>query len=122
VTAKTEVAIVASDPGVRTELATYLRSAGFIVHELEQAAAPHRAWSWVWIADRDLEPATADQQVRAWLRGGATARVVVVTAKLAAFRAVAADHEDRVVVLPAPVFGWHVVDALRPIEAPNAGG
>jgi hypothetical protein len=48
-------------------------------------------------------------------------RVIIVTSQPAALRDLVALHGDRLSVLPAPAFGWELVDALRlpPTERPR---
>jgi hypothetical protein len=49
-------------------------------------------------------------------------RLVVVTSKPTALRDLVASHGDRLQVLPAPAFGWDLVDALRAVPPTRPRG
>jgi hypothetical protein len=51
--------------------------------------------------------------VRLWLGAKAGLRVVLVSDRPVRLRDAAADPRGRVQVLPAPIFGWQLVDCLR---------
>ncbi len=101
---KRRVALVAPAGASRTALAEYLRNAGFDVDECTQLAAPAGYGALVVIDDRlvpGLIKATRHQ------------RIVVVSSKPTALKDVAAGAGERLRILPAPAFGWDVVDTLR---------
>ena len=81
--------------------------------------AGHPVRSLVWLIERDGDVSAAAEAIDAWLGASDGRCAVVITSRPAAFRAVHERHRLRIVVLPAPVFGWQVVDALR---ATRAGG
>jgi len=108
------IALVSADARTRGELARYLEEAGFAVTELAQPPRARAATALVWLTERELHPRVAETVVRAWLSAGSEARrAVVVTWRPAALRALLDEYEGRLFVLPPPVFGWQVVDALR---------
>jgi hypothetical protein len=110
VTGKRRVALISSTGHPRTELAGYLRNAGFDVHECEEMSLPSAFAALVVIGGESAEE-IAD--VQSWMKVAKTQRVVVVTPKPTAFKYLLAIHGHRLQVLPAPVFGWDLVDALR---------
>ena len=116
------VALASTDRRTRVELARYLAAAGFEVHEFDQPPRPHGIWSLVWLADRELHTRVAETVVRDWLAGGASRRVVIVAWRPTALRELVEQHHPRLAVLPPPVFGWQLVDALRADDrGPEAG-
>jgi len=120
-TAGKRVALVSAAGDSRTALAGYLRSAGFEVHECAELAAPASFGALVAIDGHE----TANEAlaaVRSWMKPAKTQRIVVVTPKPTAFKDLLATYGDRLVVLPAPAFGWDVVDALRTPPGPGPRG
>jgi len=99
------VALVAADASTRKVLADYLAASGFDVRACALADADACA-AIVLVGD----DAAA---VRGWLDAATVRRVVVVTTRPQALKDLAAEHAERLVVLPAPAFGWDLVDALR---------
>lgn len=115
-TATRRVALVSVADESRTTLALYLKSAGFDVHESIELVVPFDVL--VLLSDEDSSERVV-AQVRSWMRLTKTARIVVVTSRPIALRDLVAAHSERLRVLPAPVFGWEIVDALRSTEAPR---
>jgi hypothetical protein len=111
--ARERVALV-SDPGdTRTALADYLTKVGFDVFQCDELAVPSTFAALILIG-RDEEPIESlVGVVRSWMRLGKSLRVVVVTSKPKALARLAASHGRRLRVLPAPAFGWDLVDAVR---------
>ncbi len=108
------VTVAAADAAARAELARYLEGAGFAVHAGARPPAPRApAGSLVWVTDDDDAPADVVRALAAWLRAAPRGHVVVVTWHLAALRPAVEALGPRALALPAPVFGWTVVDALR---------
>ena len=107
------IALVSQEPRLRGELARYLGDAGFEVDEFDQPPRPRGIWSLVWLTERDLDPRLAESVVVAWLGQAADRRVVIVTWRPTVLRGLVERHGARLSVLPPPVFGWQVVDALR---------
>ena len=109
---KRRVALV-SEPGeVRTVLAAYLESAGFEVHACDQLALPAAFSALVAISAADSTEGLV-ACVRSWMKLTKSQQVVVVTPKPTLFKELVAASGDRLHVLPAPAFGWELVDALR---------
>lgn len=106
------VSLAASDRKLRHELAQYLEGAGFRVDELDTPSDPDAARALVWLTDRGDDPRAIAATVTSWLEIGAP-RIVVVAWKLAMLRALHEAYGARLAILPPPVFGWQVVDALR---------
>ncbi len=105
---KRSIALVARADAARSELAGYLRGAGFDVHECEALEVTTGLFALVAVGDQELVA-----NVRSWLRSGRGHRVLVVTSRPTAFKELVASHFERLYILPAPAFGWDVVDALR---------
>src|SRR5262249_9154459 len=98
----------------------YLTSAGFDVHACDELTMASSFAAVVWLAGGvacDLAP-----RARSWLRSHLPHRVVIVTARPAELRALAASHPDRLFVLPAPAFAGDVLDALRSPTTPRPRG
>ena len=112
-TARSRVALVSQDASERHRLAEYLTSVGFKIDECTELALPTAYFAAVIVAKKETAPETLEAQVRSWIKLGKTQRVVVVTSKPAALRALLLAHATRLFVLAAPAFGWDVVDALR---------
>ncbi len=113
------VAIVAADVAIREELVNYLVATGFDAFVCDHVDTPTAFGAVVLFCETASGPSFARQQVQAWLSSSRSLQVVVVTPQLGTFRALAAVYAPRLVVIPAPVFGWDLVDALRtawPIE------
>jgi hypothetical protein len=107
------VTIIADDERCRSDLAGYLERAGFDVRGHAPTDRAGAAASLVWLTDRGGDPSRTAAAIGAWLTAADERRAVVVTWRPSAFRAVHARHGERLTVLPAPVFGWQIVDALR---------
>lgn len=105
------VALVAAADASRAQIARYLRDGGYDVCECEDLGAPGECESVVLV---DLD---AGEEVRArvsgWLLGAKVARVVVVSAKPSAWKALSMARSGDLYVLAAPAFAWEIVDALR---------
>lgn len=114
------VALVAAAGGQRIALARYLTGAGFDVHECDELTVAGAFGAVVWLAGDAASDLAA--RVRPWLRSARTHRVVVVTARPAMLRDLAAAHPGRLLALAAPTFGWDVVDALRGAPIPGPRG
>lgn len=111
------VALVAAADEQRCALTRYLDEAGFEVHPCEELGVAGAFGGVVWIAgDRGNEMVA---RIRSWLRGPRPHRIVVITPRPALLRALAASRQARLVVMPAPAFGWEVVDALRSSWTPG---
>jgi hypothetical protein len=106
------IALVAAPGDPRAALAWYLGDAGFDVHECEETALPTSFAALVIVGGFEAAESML-ASVRSWMEAASAPRIVVVTPKPTAFRELMAIYEDRLVVLPAPAFGWDVVDALR---------
>lgn len=116
------VALVARASEARMYIARYLRGGGFEVFDCDELAIANRFVGIVLVDDQeDGDPARL--QVQAWIKSVTSLRVVVITAKPAAWKPLALALSDRLIVLAAPAFGWEIVDSLRPLppELPGAG-
>lgn len=116
-TAERRIALVAAADRQRTALAEYLGGAGFDVHECDELTVAGSFAGVVWLADGAADDPAV--RVRSWLRTARPHRIVVVTTRPVALRELAAAHPERLFVLPAPAFGWDLVDALR--ATPSTG-
>ena len=107
------VALISHDASARRKLSDYLGTAGFEVEECDEHALPATYAAVVMVAEDDAAPDALEAQIRSWIKLGKVQRVVVVTSRPAALRALVLVHATRLSVLAAPVFAWDVVDALR---------
>ena len=114
------VALVAVAGDQRNVLARYLTGAGFDVLECDELTVGASFGAVVWLAEDGAGSLVA--RVRLWLRSSRPHRIVVVTARPAMLRELATAHPARLLVLPAPTFGWHIVDALRAASTPGPRG
>jgi hypothetical protein len=105
------VALVSNEP--REELVRYLRDVGFDVRAFRAPTAAPREGTLVWLTDGDIDDRHVADTVRVWLGAKVALRVILVSDRPARLREAANDLRGRVQVLPAPVFGWHLVDCLR---------
>jgi hypothetical protein len=119
--AKQRVVLVSEASDTRTALAGYLRNAGFDVHECDELALPDSFGALVAISTQDTSD-TLLADVKSWIKLTKNQRVVVVTSKPTLFKALVAAHGERLYVLPAPAFGWELVDALRASEPSRSRG
>jgi hypothetical protein len=111
VTLDRTVALVATADDQRIALAQYLTDAGFDVHPCDELTVAGTFGAVVWLAGDATGGLVA--RVRPWLRSARPRRIVVVTGRPAMLRELVAAHPERLLVLPAPTFGWDLVDALR---------
>lgn len=107
------VALLARASQTRNALADYLSNAGFEVHACDELAAPASCGALIWIGGPGESSDSTAGAVRSLMKLARTQRVVVVTSRPKALAELAATHGARLHVLPAPVFGWSLVDALR---------
>jgi len=114
--ARRRIALVAEANDTRSALASYLTDAGFDVHQCAELAMPSSFAGLVLLGRRDESSDSLTAIVRSWMRIAKTQRVVVVTSKPKALTGLLARYNDRLRVLPAPAFGWDLVDALRSAE------
>ena len=103
------VTLVAPNDRSRTAVARYLERSGF---EVRRPRVSDTVCTMVWLTDHDGDLSEAADAITAWLGGNGSRHAVVVTPRPFAFRAVRETHHRRVVILPAPAFGWQIVDAL----------
>jgi hypothetical protein len=106
------VALVSEAGQARTVLAAYLESAGFDVHPCDELALPAAFTALVAISAPDSSEDLV-ACVRSWIELTRSQHVIVVTPKPTLFKQLIAASGDRLHVLPAPAFGWELVDALR---------
>jgi hypothetical protein len=114
------IALVSRANKAREEIATYLRGVGFDVFECEALTIASR-FSGVVVIEEPPPVAATRAHVQAWIKLSRPPRVIVVSSKPATWKALSLAHSDHVFVIPAPAFGWDIVDALRagPAEAPR---
>ncbi len=117
---KQPVALIAPAGETRGALASYLRSAGFEVHECEELEVSSAFAALVVISPQVASSSELVASVRFWMKLGKTKRVVIVTSKPTALTELVASYGERLRVLPAPSFGWDLVDALRANEPHRA--
>ena len=111
--ARHRIALICAAGEARTALAAYLGNAGFDVHACDELELPSAFGALVLVDADEAASETLTSLVRSWLRRTGDHRVVVVTPKPTAFKDLLARHGERLHVLPAPAFGWDLVDALR---------
>ena len=111
-TAKPRVALVSIDDEARSTLGSYLKNAGFDVHEYAELVLPSSFGALVLIGQHESSELLV-AHVRSWLKLAKTQRVIVVTSRPTALKDLVVSHGERLYVLAAPIFAWEVVDALR---------
>lgn len=116
------VALIAPAGETRSALAAYLRGVRFDVHECTELEVSAAFAALVVIRANEGASDRLVAELRSWLRSSRTQRIVVVTVKPAALKDLVALHGERLRVLPAPAFGWDVVDALRASEPTGPRG
>jgi len=105
------VALVSTDP--HEELVRYLEDVGFTVRAFRTPLDAPREGTLVWLADHASDDRTVIETLRLWLGAKPKLRAIVVTDRPVRLKEAAADARGRVHLLPAPVFGWQLVDVLR---------
>ncbi|HEU4731416.1 MAG TPA: hypothetical protein VFT22_26160 [Kofleriaceae bacterium] len=120
--AKRRVALVASPGDTRDALAKYLEDAGFDVYPCDQLAVASAFTALVLISGHDASGEALRAEVRSWIKLTRSQRLIVVTSTPTALTDLLASHGERLYVLAAPAFGWHVVDALRAREPTRPRG
>jgi hypothetical protein len=116
------IALVSEAGDSRTALADYLVSVGFDVHQYDELAMPSAFAALVLVGRREESSDSLVATVRSWIKLTKTQRLVVVTSKPKALAGLLASYSERLRVLPAPAFGWDVVDALRSSPSPAPTG
>jgi hypothetical protein len=119
---KRRIALIAPADETRAVLADYLTSAGFDVHACDELAVPSSFGALVVIGGPRTSTERLVAGVRTWIKLTKIQRIVVVTSRPTAWRDLLATHGERLTVLPAPVFGWDLVDALRATEPTRPRG
>jgi hypothetical protein len=105
------VTLVSREP--HAELVRYLAGVGFEVRPVRTPEGAAREGTLIWLPEPGLDERVIAEAVRAWLGAKVRLRVVVVTGRPVRLRELTMDTRGRVLLLPAPVFGWQLVDALR---------
>jgi hypothetical protein len=105
------VALVSEEP--HHELVQYLEDVGFTVGTYRTPLAAPRKGTLVWLTKHGFDDRSAADAVRTWLGDKSDLRAILVSDRPMRLRMAAADPRGRVHLLPAPVFGWHLVDSLR---------
>ena len=93
------------------DLVRYLEGVGFEVRTRRTSRGAPREGTLVWLTEHHSAEGPVVETVRTWLGAKPELRAVVVTDRPVRYRALATS--ERIIVLPAPVFGWQLVDALR---------
>lgn len=105
------VALVSKQPN--QDLVRYLEGVGFAVRPLRTATGAPREGTLVWLTEHLGDERMIVGTVKTWLGTEASLRAILVSDRPARLRSAADDAGGRVILLPAPVFGWQLVDALR---------
>jgi len=105
------VALVSAEP--HDELVRYLEDVGFDVRAFRTPLGAPREGTLVWLTEQGTDERMVVDTVRGWLGAKLKLRAIVVTDRPVRIKLAAEDARGRVVLLPAPVFGWQLVDALR---------
>jgi NADPH:quinone reductase-like Zn-dependent oxidoreductase len=103
------VTLVASDAQNRAEISRYLQRSGF---EVRRSRVSDERCTMVWLTEPGGDLTEVIDTIIAWLAEGDLRCAIVVTMRPAAFRRLLEEGSGRLVVLPAPAFGWQIVDAL----------
>lgn len=105
------IALVSTDP--HDDLVRYLEGAGFGVRSFQTPFGAPREGTLVWLTEFGSGERMVFDTVRWWFGARPRLRAIVVTSRPVGMRAAAEDTRGRVRLLPAPVIGWQLVDALR---------
>jgi hypothetical protein len=105
------VALVSTLP--TDALVRYLTDVGFEVRVCHVPSAAPREGTLVWLTEPGLDERTVVDTLRLWLGAKASLRAILVSDRPARLLKAATDTRGRVRVLPAPIFGWQLVDCLR---------
>ena len=105
------VALVSIEP--HEDLVRYLEDVGFVVRAFRSPLGAPREGTLVWLTDRDSDDRSIIDTIRVWLGAKVKLRAIIVTGRPVRLKDATNDARGRVFVLPAPVFGWQLVDALR---------
>ena len=105
------VALVSTEP--HDELVRYLRDLGFQVRAFRAPTAAPREGTLVWLTAHDVDERLAIDALRVWLGAKPELRAILVSDRPMRLREAADDSRGRVQLLPAPIFGWQLVDCLR---------
>jgi hypothetical protein len=116
------VAMIATPDETTPALVRYLADSGFDVCACDELVVARSFDAVVWISRHDTPVDAVLGRVRSWIKSTRNQRVVVITAKPNAFKDLVARYATRLCVLPAPAFGWDLVDALRANERPGSRG
>lgn len=106
------VALVARANESRRRIARTLRDSGYEVLECEDLSIA-AGFSGVVVIERQDAGGAVRAQVLGWLKPSKRPRVVVITSRPVAWKALAMAHRDHLHILAAPSFSWEIVDALR---------
>ena len=105
------VALVSQEPN--DELARYLEDVGFEVRSYRTPLGAPRRGTLIWLASGVGDPRMVIDTIRAWLGQDRSLRAIVVTDRPTRLKDVTENTRHHVLLLPAPVFRWQLVDALR---------
>ena len=96
------------------QLVRYLEGVGFDVRAFRSPLGAPREGTLVWLTNQNTDDRRIISMVQVWLGAKTKLRAIIVTDRPVRLRDAAADEPyGRLVILPAPVFGWHLVDSLR---------
>lgn len=110
------VALVARAEQSRTQIAKYLRDGGYEVFECDDPATASQ-FARIVVVDEGEASEPTRACVQSWLHLATAPRVVVISSKPSAWKALSMAHSEDVYVFAAPAFGWEIVDALRAAPA-----
>ena len=105
------IALVSKDP--HDDLVRYLERVGFEVRPLRTPLGAPREGTLVWLTDYGIDERMVADTVRVWLGAKPKLRAILVAHRPVRLKDATEDTRGRVLLLPAPVFGWQLVDALR---------
>ena len=95
------------------ELVRYLEDVGFEVRPVRTPVGAPREGTLVWLTEPRIDERMVIDTVRVWLGAKPRLRAILVSDRPGRLREASDDVRGRVLLLPAPVFGWQLVDALR---------
>ncbi|HWU88821.1 MAG TPA: hypothetical protein VN253_16255 [Kofleriaceae bacterium] len=109
------IALASTEP--HDELVRYLEGVGFEVRPVRAPRDAPREGTLVWLTDPATDDGIVIDNLRLWLGTKAKLRAIVVTDRPVRLKQASEEARGRVRLLPAPVFGWQLVDALRDGES-----
>jgi hypothetical protein len=106
------IAVVGRTGRARAQIRQALHQGGYDAVECAELSIATR-FAGVVVVEEAARGERLRAQVRSWIERSKCPRVLVITPRPVAWKAMALAHGGRLRVLAAPLFSWEIVDALR---------